>query len=131
MYFSLLVICSIMMGASTKAQPQARDQAKAINVTGVWAMTVDTPIGGVTEDATFSQEDEILKVTMSGPSPTGTSSGEGTVKGDIIEWVQTISTPMGDYKSTFKGKIAGDKMSGELQRGGESTIVNWTAVRKK
>ena len=131
MYMSLFVICWIILGAPTKALPQAKDQAKGIDISGVWRMTVDTPVGTTTEDATFNQENETLKVTMSGPPPSGTSSGEGTVKGDVIEWVQTISTPMGDYKSTFKGKIDGDKMSGELQRGGEATIVKWTAVKKK
>ena len=105
MVMSMLLICAFMISAPTDVLPQAKDQAKGINVSGIWAMTVDTPIGGVTEDATFSQENEKLKVTMSGPPPTMTSSGEGTVKGDVIAWVQTISTPPGDYRSTFTGKI--------------------------
>jgi len=129
MHRTVLFVSALLMVGPITALPHTEDQAH-INVTGVWAMTVDTPVGAVTEDVTFSQKEERLEVTMSGPPPEMTSSGEGTVKGDLIEWVQTIHVPQGDFRSTFKGKIDGDKMSGELRRG-KSDAVGWSAVRKK
>ncbi len=91
----------------------------------------------MTEDVTFSQNGEALKVTMSGPpsddrpAGPGTSSGQGTVKGERIEWVQTVRMPNGDVHPTFKGKIDGDKMSGELRWSDDSAPLAWSAVRKK
>ncbi len=130
MIVTLFLLCASLVGPLT--------QTATVNVTGVWTMTADTPVRvAVTEDVTFSQDGEALKVTMSGPPPDdrpfeqGTSSGQGTVKGDRIEWVQTIRTRNSDLHATFKGKIDGDKMSGELRWSDDSAPLAWSAVRKK
>lgn len=103
--------------------------AETGDVSGVWAMTFQMPQGDVTSDVTFVQEEEAIKVTML--SPDGMEmKGEGTVKGNDIQWVFTISAEWGDFTIGFQGKIDGDKMTGEAEMGEYGTAA-WTAEKKK
>jgi len=106
-----------------------KEQAKDSNITGVWDMITQTPDGDRPGEATFTQEKETLKVTMSGPQGVP-MNGEGTVKDGVVQWTTTISTPNGDFSIFFKGKIDGEKMSGEVQAGDFGTFT-WTATKKK
>lgn len=130
MHKSILILFSVFLLAVVfPLLPQEKDQAKDINASGAWEMTISTPQGDMTNDATFTQEKETLKVTMSGPQGM-TMSGEGTVKDGIVQWIVTISTPQGDFSLVFKGKIDGEKMSGEVQMG-DFGSSNWSATKKK
>ena len=102
--------------------------AKPADVTGVWELTMQTPQGEMTRDATFTQEKDAIKVTMEGPM--GEMKGEGTVKENEITWTMSISTPNGDFALIFKAKVDGDKMTGEIQMGDMGTS-NFTAKKKK
>ena len=102
--------------------------AEEINVTGNWTMTVTTQRGDRSNEVTFTQEGEKLKVTMK--SPRGDINGEGTVKGNQIEWTITRDTPRGQFTTTYKGKIQdNNNMSGEAQMGDFGTVT-WKAVRQ-
>jgi hypothetical protein len=79
-------------------------------------------------DATFEQKDEVLKVSWTGAQGTE-MKGRGTVKGQDIEWMTAVSMPGGDLELHFKGKIEGDKMSGEILMGDAGTAT-WSAKRK-
>ncbi len=105
-----------------------KEQAKEVNITGVWDMTTQTSNGDYPSETTFTQEKEALKVSMSGPQ--GAIAGEGTVKEGVVQWSITISGSNGDFTLLFKGKIDGEKMTGEVQMGefGSST---WFATKKK
>jgi hypothetical protein len=102
---------------------------KTADVAGVWEMTTQTPQGDMTADATFVQEKETIKFTMTGFQGTE-MAGEGTVKGQDVEWTVTISAPMGEFVLTYKGKVDGETMSGEVQAGDFGTFP-WTAKKKK
>ncbi len=103
--------------------------AKPAAVGGVWEMTTQTPQGDMTADATFVQEGEKIKFTMTGPEGTE-MAGEGKVTGTDVEWTVTISAPMGEFVLTYKGKVDGETMSGEVQAG-DFGAFPWTAKKKK
>ncbi|MBE0713974.1 MAG: hypothetical protein IH583_16495 [Candidatus Aminicenantes bacterium] len=103
--------------------------ATAVDVNGVWELTMQTPQGDMTADATFVQDKEAFKFTM--PGPQGMEmNGEGTVKDKDLEWTVTVSTQMGEFVLVFKGKVEGETMSGEVQMGDFGTAP-WTAKKKK
>jgi hypothetical protein len=106
----------------------AQAPAKPADVAGVWELTMQTPQGEMTRDATFTQEKDAIKVTMEGPM--GEMKGEGTVKENEIQWTMTISTPNGDFALVFKAKIDGETMSGEIQMGDFGTST-FSAKKKK
>jgi len=111
--------------------------AAAVNVTGVWEMTTVSQRGERKNDVTFKQEGEKLTVSMMMPGRQGGEpteiKGEGTVKGNDIEWKITRTTPRGEFTTTYKGTIADDKnMSGKSEMGmGEQVMTqDWKAVKK-
>lgn len=102
--------------------------AQGVNVTGDWEMTVTSPQrGDMTWTVHFEQEGEKLTVTMT--TQRGEVKGEGTIKGNEIEWTLTRSTPRGEFTQTFKGKVEGDTMSGEVQMGDFGSMP-WKAKKK-
>jgi len=103
--------------------------AAAIDISGVWEMTTQTPQGDMTADATFVQDKEAVKVSMTGPQGME-MKGEGTVKGQDIEWMVTVSGQMGEFVLVYKGKVDGETMSGEVQAGDFGSFP-WTAKKKK
>lgn len=103
--------------------------AQEVDVTGDWELTMETRRGEITRDVKFVQEGENLTVTMEGPRG-GELTGEGTVKGNDIEWTITRSTPRGEMKITYTGKVEGDTMSGEVQFGSFRSS-EWKATKKK
>jgi hypothetical protein len=102
--------------------------AKDTNVSGNWTLTITTQRGDMTSDVTFAQDGEHLKVTMK--NPRGEVSGEGTVKGNDIEWTITRETPRGQFTTTYKGKIQDENtITGEAEMGNFGTAP-WKATRK-
>lgn len=115
--FPCFLIIVLAVGA-LQAQTAPDKPAKPADVAGVWELTTQgTPQGDMTADATFVQEVEKVKFTMSGPGGFE-MAGEGTVKGQDIEWTVVISMPQGgDFSLTYKGKVDGETMTGEVQAG--------------
>jgi hypothetical protein len=132
-----ILFVAFLLGFAISALPQAKEpvkeppkeQAKAIDITGAWDMLTQTPNGDMPGEATFTQEKETLKVTLSGPQGMPLT-GEGTLKESIVQWSTTISGPNGDFTIIFKGKVDGEKMSGEVQAGDFGTFT-WTATKKR
>lgn len=102
--------------------------AQDVNVTGEWELTSQSPRGERTSAVKFVQEGEKLTVTMEGFRG-GETTGEGTVKGNKIEWTMSRSTPRGDMVSTYTGTVEGDTIRGEVSRG-ERGSFEWTAKKK-
>jgi len=124
-----LLLSSVAVAGFTQAQkPPATP-----DVSGVWELTMETPRGEMKQDATFAQtkvEDKfVLKVSMTGFQGME-MKGEGTISGNELTWTVLINTPNGDFQLTFKGKVDGDKMSGDVQMG-DFGSSNWTAEKKK
>ena len=103
--------------------------ATSVDINGVWEMTIQTPQGEMTADATFVQDKDAIKFTM--PGPQGMEmKGEGMVKDKDVEWTVTISGGMGEFVLVFKGKVDGETMSGEVQAGDFGSSP-WSAKKKK
>lgn len=98
-----------------------------VNVTGDWEITMTTPRGERTQDIHFEQKGEKLTATWTGRG--GEVTAEGTVKGNEIEWSLNRSRGGREFIMTYKGKIEGDTMSGEVQMGDMGSF-EWTAKRK-
>jgi len=124
----VLLLPLIVAGPAFARQDPPKEPAKDVKVDGVWSLTVSSPMGEQTNDSIFKQDGEKLKITMTGPQ--GTLDCEGTIKDGIVEWVLAIDTPNGTFSIVFKGKVEGDKMSGEAGMG-EFGTAGWSAVRKK
>ena len=123
----ILVAGSLAAQTAPPAKPAA--PAKPADVGGVWEMTTQTPQGDMTADATFVQENDKIKFTMAGPQGFE-MAGEGTVKGQDVEWTVTISTPQGDFALVYKGKVEGETMTGDVQAGDFGSFP-FTAKKKK
>lgn len=104
-------------------------KAEELDVTGDWELTMTTQRGERTQDIHFEQDGENLTVTMTGFRGNEVT-GEGTIKGNKIEWTITRSTPRGEMTITYTGEVEDDKMSGQAQMGSFRTI-EWNATRKE
>jgi len=102
-------------------------QDKPADVGGEWEVTTSTPQGDMTMMVKFVQTAEKLAVTMA--SDFGEATGEGTVKGNDIEWTVNVDTPNGTFSVVHKGKVEGATMTGELQAG-DFGPMTWKAVKK-
>ncbi len=120
---SLIALCAMVLLVLPLA-------AQQVNVSGDWEMT-STGRGGQerTTPIHFEQDGEKITVTMQGFRG-NEMKGEGTIKGNEIEWSFTISIPeRGDMTMTYKGKVEGDTMSGTVQRG-DFGSSEWKAKKK-
>jgi len=125
-----LALSFVLIGVLIASGFQAQAPAKKIDVSGIWEMTIDTPQGSMPpSDTTFEQQGETLKVTMKGPQGDDLKC-EGKIKADAIEWTLSISTQRGDMTIIFKGKVAGETMSGQAEMG-DFGSMSWKATKKK
>jgi hypothetical protein len=99
----------------------------AVDISGEWELTIQSPRRERTQKVAFSQDGEDLTVIMEGMQG-DEIEGQGTVEGDQIEWTITRSTPRGEFSMTFKGTIEGDTMSGEVSFGDRGPF-EWTAEK--
>ena len=127
----VVVLAVGALQAQTAQNPPAKPaDVKPVNVAGTWELTITgTPQGDMTGDATFVQENDKIKFSMAGPGGFE-MAGEGTVKGQDLEWVVVISTPQGDFSLTYKGKVEGEAMTGDCQAGDFGSFP-FTAKKKK
>lgn len=128
-----ILFCLFLIAFASPALPQAKqppkEQAKDVNITGVWVLAMQTPNGATPNDAAFTQEKEALKVAMSGPQGMP-MNGTGTVKGGVVQWSAPVNGPNGALTIAYTGKIDGEKMSGDAQVGDFGSFP-WSAMRKK
>ncbi len=102
--------------------------ALGVDVSGDWEITSEGRQGTRTQDARIEQDGEKITVTMQGFRG-NEMTGEGTIKGNEIEWSFNFSTQRGDMTITYKGKVEGDTMSGTVQMGNFGSR-EWTAKKK-
>lgn len=103
--------------------------AKAVDVTGDWEMTIQSPRGERTMKINFVQTGENLEVKMEGFQGEEIK-GTGKIKDNEIEWTITVNGPQGEMSITNKGKVDGDTMTGTVSLG-EMGDMEWTAKRVK
>ena len=110
--------------------------ALAVDLTGDWEMTTESPRGERTQTIHIEQDGEKLTVTMQGgvgrrggQGGGGEITAEGTINGNKVEWSFTRNTPRGEFTTKYTGTVDGDTMSGEVDRGPRGTAP-WSAKRK-
>lgn len=103
-------------------------QEKAVDVTGVWEITSETPRGTMTRNVTFQQEGNKLTgsiQTRDGSAPIQ----KGSVEGNKISFILVVSRSGNNLEMTYTGTVDGDTAKGTFQTPrGE---VPWTGKRIK
>ncbi|OGN98359.1 MAG: hypothetical protein A2Y89_00600 [Chloroflexi bacterium RBG_13_51_18] len=84
-------------------------------VDGTYNIEIDTPMGKQESKLTLKSDGAKLSGTME--SSFGKNDFTGTVKGDEVSWSMEINSPMGNMKLDYKGKVAGNDISGEVKAG--------------
>ncbi len=101
-------------------------QEQAIDVSGVWEFTSETPRGTMTRKVTFEQDGSKLSGTMEtqmGSAPIK----NGSIEGNKISFVVEFTRGERSFEMTYQGTVEGDTAKGTMQtpRG----AVEWTAKR--
>jgi hypothetical protein len=109
------------------ARPTPPPPAAAVNITGVWNFTVETPAGTGSPVFTFKQEGENLSGTYKGQF--GEKNVTGSVKGGDVKFSMKVSYEGQDMEITYTGKVEGASMKGTAKLGdlGEAA---WTAKKQ-
>jgi len=85
-------------------------------VDGNYKIEIDTPMGKQESTLTLKTAGDKLSGTMESMFGKIDFSG-GTVKGDAIAWNMEISSPMGNMKLEYSGKVSGSEISGQVKAG--------------
>ena len=81
---------------------------------GDWKITINTPMGAQTVNATITTNGDTFTGSTSGQM--GTQSVEGKVNGDTLVWSTQITSPM-PMTLEFEATVSGDSMSGNVKLG--------------
>ena len=98
-----------------------------VDVTGDWVVTVESPQGTTSIDATMKQAGEDL--TGSITSPMGSVDFKGKVIKDALNVKYNLELQGNSIEITMTGTVAGDSITGNLNFGGMGDVP-WTAKKK-
>jgi hypothetical protein len=98
------------------------------DISGGWTITIQSPRGPMNIDASFVQLGTKITVTMTGPRG-GEATGEGTVRGQAVQWSIRRSTEGGERTVVYRGTVNGTTMSGTAEMDNIGS-VDWTATKK-
>lgn len=121
-------LAAVLVAVAVVLVPIAAQDAKKIDITGTWAMTVESPQGQMMITANYKQEGETLTGTH--VSEMGEAPLKGTVKGADIEYTITIDMGGQQFSILHKAKVDGDTITGSAVIGEMGTIA-FTAKRKQ
>ena len=121
-------LTAVLVAAAIALVPVAAQDAKTIDITGTWEMTVESPQGQMLIIANYKQEGETLTGTH--VSEMGEAPLKGTVKGADIEYTLTLDMGGQQVSIVHKAKVDGDTITGSAIIGEMGTIA-FTAKRKK
>ena len=119
---------AILIAVAVALVPVAAQDAKKIDITGTWELTVESPQGQMVITANYKQEGEALTGTH--VSDMGEVPLKGTVKGPDIEYTLTIDMGGQQTSIVHKAKVDGDTIAGSANVG-EMGAIPFTAKRKK
>ena len=118
----------LLSGVALVLALPARASAQAIDVSGEWAMTVNTDNGQIPVTLVLKQEGE--KVTGTIRSERGESALEGTMKEKTLSFAFNYSTPDGNSMVvTMTGTVDGSSIKGTFDAGGMAS-GGWEATKK-
>jgi hypothetical protein len=124
-----LTACASAPSRAPQSTPTAAPAAKsaaATNITGVWTLSVETPMGARDMKLNAMQTGEALSGTIA--NPRGDSAITGTVKGNAVAFSMKVNAQGQDLQIDFAGTAEGDAMKGTAQFG---TFGNGTFTAKK
>ena len=107
----------------------AQDAPKPVDVTGVWALSMEGPQGAMDFTATFKQDGEKVTGTQSNPMG-GEDKLEGTVKGNKLAYVLKVDMGGQAMSITFSATVEGDALNGSMALGDMGTMT-FSGKRKK
>jgi hypothetical protein len=81
---------------------------------GNWKITINTPMGAQTVNATIKTSGDTFTGTTQGQM--GSQEVSGKVNGDTLTWSANITNPM-PMTLEFEAKVDGDKMNGNVKLG--------------
>jgi hypothetical protein len=120
----------LVLGLALAVAPVAAQEAakpKAVNITGAWEMTVESPQGQMVITANYKQDGENL--TGNHVSEMGEAPLKGTVKGSDVEYTVTIDMGGQQMAIVHKAKVDGDTLTGTADIQGMGSIA-FKAKRK-
>lgn len=123
---SIAAACS--MTPTQQSAPPPPPAAKGTDVTGTWALMVESPMGTRPSDAVFTQTGEALGGKM--VSPRGETPLTGTLKGDAIAFGINVNVQGQNLQIDYTGTVTGDTMSGTVVFGSFGD-GKWTGKRKQ
>ncbi len=101
--------------------------AAAQGIDGAWEVSLETPQGVTTIDATIKQQGEAVTGTV--VSPLGSVEFKGTFVDDTLTIAYSVPVQGQTIDITMKGKRTGETMAGMVNFGGLGEAP-WTAKRK-
>ena len=81
---------------------------------GNWKITINSPMGAQTIEATLTTNGDTFTGSTKGPM--GEQSVEGKVDGDTLTWSASITSPM-PMTLEFSATVSGDAMTGNVKLG--------------
>jgi hypothetical protein len=103
--------------------------AQDVNVAGDWEISMTMREREMTRAMTIEQDGEKIKVTMEGFRGGDETIGEGTIKGNKIEWTITRESQRGEITMEYSATVDGDTMTGEVSVGDFGSF-EFTAKKK-
>ncbi|MEM2319241.1 MAG: hypothetical protein QXG11_03405 [Candidatus Bathyarchaeia archaeon] len=83
-----------------------------MGVDGTYEIVMQTPMGEFRSKLTLKTVGGTLSGTHE--TPMGTVDFVGITNNNEVEWVENVKGPMGAISVTFKGKVEGDRISGQV-----------------
>jgi hypothetical protein len=105
----------ILLGALLAAGSPCDASAQAVDLTGAWLLTVESPNGTGSRDVTFVQDGESLSGQISSSRAAGLLVG--TVDGHDVTFVATVEMDSGAFDITYRATVTGDEMEGSVDFG--------------
>ena len=123
----LISVAWIWLLPITAFSPGLLARTEAVDVTGVWDMTVESQEGTA---------HPLMRLKQSGDRINGTYEGkiggnlEGTIKGNEINFKLTLKFQDAPYTVTYSGTVTEESMKGTVRFGSTGT-GSWSAIRRK
>jgi hypothetical protein len=111
--------------ATVPTWSEASAQEPAVDMTGVWEITSESPRGTQTRTITFEQDGNKLTGTME--TQMGSVPIEGSVEGNKITFTMTFSRGERSFEMVYTGTVEGDTAKGTMQTPRGET--EWTGKR--
>jgi hypothetical protein len=119
---TLLILAALFAGAMSGA-----------DITGNWKGTAEGPNGTIERTFTFKQDGTKLTGETKSDFTGQSTINDGKVDGDSVTFTIVANLQGNELKLTYKGKIAGDQITFDVERpgGGDGPQIHYVAKRVK